>query len=74
MAAAVASLEGGKEEPGRGGGGQGDRRAVFLRRWLRLRLSRSRAGKEDGASWGLGLALAAAARLLLWESGCSWKL
>lgn len=62
-----------KEEPGRGG--QGERRALFLRRWRRLQRKRRRAGKEDGASWGLGLALAVAARLVLWENGgCSWKL
>lgn len=69
-------LWGGREGgTGKGWGGQGDRRAVFLRRWRRLRRSWRRAGKEDGARRGLGLALAAAARLVLWESGgCSCKL
>lgn len=72
-AAAAASRVGG--EGGTGKGGQGERRALFLRRWRRLQRKRRRAGKEDGASWGLGLALAAAARLVLWENGgCSWKL
>lgn len=66
----------GESKGGTGKGGQGERRAVFLRRWRRLgRRRRWRAGKEDGASRGLGLALAAAARRVLGESGGGfWKL